>query len=123
MSNNVVALPPKWSAATIAGPSVRGRDRHYVDGNALLRDRQPGASKHALAKIARSALDPRSPESTTQSLISCMGIINMETDSVRKYTQDKYTHAKGKTKRKDKQNTNNKNSKHTLQKHQSIVTV
>ena len=57
VSNNVVSLPPKWSAATIAGPSVRGRDRHYVDGSALLRDRQPGASKHALAKIARSALD------------------------------------------------------------------
>ena len=37
VSNNVVSLPPKWSAATIAGPSVRGRDRHYVDGSALLR--------------------------------------------------------------------------------------
>ena len=121
VSNNVVSLPPKWSAATIAGPSVRGRDRHYVDGNALLRDRQPGASKHALAKIARSALDPRSPESTTQSLISCMGIINMETDSVRKYTQDKYTHAKEKTKRKDKQNTNNKKGKQGKRKRKPAV--
>ena len=46
-----------YLSLSFAGPSDRGRDRHYVDGSALLRDRQPGASKHALAKIARSALD------------------------------------------------------------------
>jgi hypothetical protein len=50
-----------------------------------------------------------------------MGIINMETDSVRKYTQDKYTHAKEKTKRKDKQNTNNKKGKQGKHKRKPAV--
>jgi hypothetical protein len=92
VSNAIISLPPKWSAETIAGPSIKGRDRHYVDGSALVRDPKHQPSRHALAKIAKTALDPRSHEHTTQALISCMGTINIETDSVRKYTADQYKH-------------------------------
>jgi hypothetical protein len=98
VSNGIVSLPPKWSAETIAGPSIKGRDRHYVDSSALVRDPKHQPSRHALAKIAKTALDPRSHEHTTQALISCMGTINIETDSVRKYTEDKYTHGPDKYK-------------------------
>lgn len=92
VSNAIISLPRKWSAETIAGPSIKGRDRHYVDGSALVRDPQHQPSRHALAKIAKTGLDPRSNEHTTQALISCLGTINIETDSVRKYTQDQYKH-------------------------------
>ena len=92
VSNNIISLPAKWSAETIAGPSIKGRDRHYVDGSALVRDPQPKVSRHALARMARTGLDPRSHEHTSLALISCLGTINIETDSVRKYTADQYKH-------------------------------
>jgi hypothetical protein len=98
VSNTIISLPPKWSAETIAGPSIKGRDRHYVDGSALVRDPQPQVSRHALARIARTGLDPRSHEHTSLALISCLGTINIETDSVRKYTEDKYKHCPDKYK-------------------------
>ena len=58
LTNNIISLPPKWSSVMIAGPSVQGRDRHYVDGNVLLWDNV--VSCHTLAKIAKNVLDPRS---------------------------------------------------------------
>jgi hypothetical protein len=42
--------------------------------------------------MARTGLDPRSHEHTSLALISCLGTINIETDSVRKYTADQYKH-------------------------------
>jgi hypothetical protein len=98
VSKGIVSLPPKWSAATIAGPSMKGRDRHYVEGSALVRDPHHQPSRHSLAKIAKSVIDPCSHHDTTQALIVCMGTINFENDSVRKYTEDKYTHGPDKYK-------------------------
>ena len=98
VSQGIVSLPPKWSAATIAGPRMKGRDRHYVEGSALVRDPHHQPSRHSLAKIAKSAMNPRSQHDTTQALIACMGTINVENDSVRKYTEDKYTHGPDKYK-------------------------
>ena len=73
----------------IAGPSMKGRDSNFVNGTARVRD-DSQSSKHAAAKIARSVRDPRSHDHTAQALISCLGTIDTETDSVRKYVNQQY---------------------------------
>ena len=89
VSNTIISLPSKWSAAMIAGPSMKGRDSNFVNGTARVRD-DSQSSKHAAAKIARSVRDPRSHDHTAQALISCLGTIDTETDSVRKYVNQQY---------------------------------
>jgi hypothetical protein len=89
VSNTIISLPAKWSAAMIAGPSMKGRDSNFVNGTARVRD-DSQSSKHAAAKIARSVRDPRSHDHTAQALISCLGTIDTETDSVRKYVNQQY---------------------------------
>jgi hypothetical protein len=51
VTKGIITPPPKWSAVRVGGPNSKGRDRHYVDGSALLRDQQP--SLHARAKVAK----------------------------------------------------------------------
>ena len=100
VSKGIVSMPPKWSASTIAGPSIKGRDKHYLAGSALMRDPPPQSqpSKHSFVKMLKSSQDPRSHHHTTQALIACMGTINPGNDSVRKYTDDKYKHGPDKYK-------------------------
>ncbi len=57
VTKGIITPPPKWSAVRIGGPLSKGRDRHYVDGSALLRDQQ--SSLHARAKIAKNMQDRR----------------------------------------------------------------
>ena len=95
MTNDIVSPPPKWSATLIAGPNTKGRDRHFVDGNARVGDQK--VSVHAAVRIAKGVQSAHTPSSHVQALVSCKGTINIETDSVRKYTEDKYKYSKSKT--------------------------
>ncbi len=53
-------------------------------------------SVHATARIARGVQSAHTASSHVQALVSCKGTINIETDSVRKYTEDKHKHSKSK---------------------------
>jgi hypothetical protein len=94
VTKGIITPPEKWSAVRIAGPNTKGRDRHYVDGSALLRDTQPSA--HALAKIAKHLQDPRVHADTKQALVSCKGTICLQTDSIRKYAEKHYKYGMAK---------------------------
>jgi hypothetical protein len=88
VTKGIITPPPKWSAVRIGGPRSKGRDRHYVDGSALLRDQQP--SLHARAKIAKNMQDPRVRLGTKLALVACKGTIFLENDFIRKYTDKDY---------------------------------
>jgi hypothetical protein len=88
VTKGIITPPPKWSAVRVGGPSSKGRDRHYVDGSALLRDQQP--SLHAMAKVAKGLQDPRVRQDTKLALVACKGTICLENDSIRKYAGKDY---------------------------------
>ncbi len=88
VTKGIITPPPKWSAVRIGGPSTKVRDRHYVDGSALLRDQQP--SLHARAKVAKNMQDPRVRQDTKLALVACKGTICLENDSIRKYAEKEY---------------------------------
>ena len=87
VSEGLIKPPPKWSCDRVHGPSKLGRSSAFVKGTALLVPRQP--SKHAGAKV-RKALE-RPGGQNVNALVSCMGTIKLESDSVRKYTEGKHT--------------------------------
>ncbi len=88
VTKGIITPPPKWSDVRVGGPSCKGRDRHYVDGSALLRDLQP--SLHARAKVAKGLQDPRVRPDTRMALVACKGTICLENDSIRKYATKDY---------------------------------
>jgi hypothetical protein len=88
VTKGIITPPPKWSAVRIGGPNSKGRDRHYVDGSALLRDQHP--SLHARAKVANNMQDPRVRQDTKLALVACKGTICLENDSIRKYAEKEY---------------------------------
>ena len=117
MTNDIVSPPPKWSATLIAGPNTKGRDRHFVDGNARVGDQK--VSVHAAVRIAKGVQSAHTPSSHVQALVSCKGTINIETDSVRKYTEDKYKHSKSKAAGKRKHGKEDKGAVHSNKKSKS----
>jgi hypothetical protein len=97
VTKGIITPPPKWSAVRVGGPNSKGRDRHYVDGSALLRDQQP--SLHARAKVAKGLQDPRVRQDTRMALVACKGTICLENDSIRKYAGKDYKYGMQKPRR------------------------
>ena len=100
VSEGLIKPPPKWSCDRVHGPSKLGRSAAYVKGTALLMPSQ--ASRHAVAKVSKALERPGGQN--VNALVSCMGTIKLESDSVRKYTEGKHTGGgfKSKDKAKDK---------------------
>jgi len=87
VSEGLIKPPPKWSCDRVHGPSKLGRSAAYVKGTALLMPSQ--ASRHAVAKVSKALERPGGQN--VNALVSCMGTIKLESDSVRKYTEGKHT--------------------------------
>ena len=100
VSEGLIEAPPKWSCDRVHGHSKLGRSAAYVKGTALLMPSQ--ASRHAVAKVSKALERPGGQN--VNALVSCMGTIKLESDSVRKYTEGKHTGGgfKSKDKAKDK---------------------